>query len=131
MLFSVCFWLLINIRYNCNTFSIYISFPLLNNYPFSIAWSNALLLQLSSLSIQSATIYIKSNNLIYTIESLGQSLLNGFLFINLQQSEMLYSYYTISFTIIGSIFYLTTGLHGLHVLFGLLGFFIIMYFVIL
>ena len=127
MLFLVCFWLLINIRYNCNTFSIYISFPLLSNYPFSIAWSNALILQLSSLSIQSAAIFIRCNSLIYTIESLGQSLLSSFLFINLQQSEMLYSYYTLTLTNVGSIFYLTTGLHGLHVLFGSFGFFIIIY----
>lgn len=125
MLFSVCFWLLVNVRYSSNIFSFLVSIPLLNNYPFSIAWSNAIILQLSSLSIQSATIFIRCNNLIYTIESLGQSLFSGFLFMNLQQSEMLYSYYSLSFMVIGSIYYLTTGLHGLHVLFGCFGFFVI------
>ena len=91
---------------------------------FSIAWSNALILQLSSLPIQSSQLFIKNSDSSYAIESLGQGMLCSFLFISLQLSEMLYSYYSFSSSMIGSIFYLTTGLHGLHVLIGSLGFYL-------
>ena len=122
MLFFSCFWLLINFRFVSNTFLCFISFPLLSSYSFSIAWSNALILQLSSLPIQSIQLYIKSADLIYAIESIGQGIFCSLCFINLQFSEMLYSYFSLSVSIIGSIFYLTTGLHGLHVIMGSLGF---------
>jgi len=120
MLFFACFWLLINYRY------LFIIFPLCSvhsfiNYFFS--WSNALILQLSSLPIQSSQLFIKIGDLSYAIESWGQGLLCSFLFIGLQLTEMLFSYYSfsgssLSSSMIGSIFYLTTGLHGFHVLIG-------------
>ena len=58
----------------------------------------------------------------HAIESIGQGIFRPLCFINLQFSEMLYSYYPLSPNIIGSIFYLTTGLHGLHVIIGSFGF---------
>jgi len=121
MLFFACFWCSIDFRF-------IISFPLLSSssYSFSIAWSNACLLQLSSLPIQSSQLFIKNGDLSYAIESLGQGMLCSFLFIGLQLSEMLYSYYSFSSSMIGSIFYLTTGLHGLHVLIGSLGFYLVL-----
>ena len=51
-------------------------------------------------------------------------------FIILQIKEFLYSYYSLSYSNIGSIFYFTVGLHGLHVLIGSL-LFIIIFFIIL
>ena len=112
-----------------NHLLLFFSFPLLSSYSFSIAWSNALILQLSSLPIQSSQLFIKSGDLSYAIESLGQGMLCSFLFLGLQLSEMLYSLYSLSSVMIGSSFYLTTGLHGLHVLIGSLVFYLI-YFIV-
>ena len=137
MLFFACFWLLINYRY------LFIIVPLCSfhsfiNYCFS--WSNALILQLSSLPIQSSQLFIKIGSLSYAIESWGQGLLCSFLFIGLQLTEMLFSYYSfsgssLSSSMIGSIFYLTTGLHGFHVLIGsmvcLMLLLILVYFILL
>ena len=127
MLFFSCFWLLLHFRFVSNTSSIFIPSPLLSSYSLSIARSNALTLQLSSLPIQPTQLYIKSAELIHAIESIGQGLFRPVRFINLQLSEMLYSYYPLSPSMIGAIFYVTTGLHGLHVLIGSCGFFTICY----
>ena len=81
------------------------------------------------LAIQPAQLYIKSADLLHAIESIGQGIFRPLSFINLQFSEMLYSYYPLSPNIIGSIFYLTTGLHGLHVIVGSFVFFVL-YFVV-
>ena len=125
MLFFSCFWLLVNFRFVSNTSSIFIPSPLLSSYSFSIARSNALILQLSSLPIQPTQLYIKSADWIHAIESIGQGIFRPLRFINLQFGEMLYSYFPLSPNIIGSIFYLTTGLHGLHVIIGSIAFFIL------
>jgi len=125
MLSFSCFWLLINFRFVSNTSSIFISFPLPSSYSLSIARSNALILQLPSLPIQPTQLYIKSADLIHAIEPIGQGIFRPLRPLSLQFSEMLYSYYPLSFGMIGSIFYLTTGLHGLHVLIGCFGFFAI------
>ena len=50
------------------------------------------------------------------------------MFLVLQIKEFFYSYLSITDCIIGSIFYFTTGLHGMHVIFGLLYFFFILIF---
>ncbi len=90
MLFFSCFWLLVNFRFVSNTSSIFIPSPLLSSYSFSIARSNALILQLSSLPIQPTQLYIKSADWIHAIESIGQGIFRSPRFINLQFSEMLY-----------------------------------------
>ena len=127
MLFFACFWLLLNVRFVANTSSIFIPSPLLSCYSLSIARSNVLTLQLSSLPIQPTQLYIKSADVIHAIESIGQGIFRPVRFIHLQFSEMLYSYYPLSPSMIGAIFYLTTGLHGVHVLIGSFGFFVLFY----
>ena len=116
MLFVACFWCLINFRFISNAFSLFFSFPLLSCYSFSIPFSNLCILLFSSLPLQSAQIFIKIGFLNNTIESLGQSLSCGLLSIILQLKEFLYSYFSLSDCLIGSIFYFTTGLHGFHVI---------------
>ena len=101
------------------------SSPLLSSYSLSIARSNVLILQLPSLPIQPTQLYIKSADLMHAIEPIGQGIFRPLRLISLQFSEMIYSYYPLSASMIGSIFYLTTGLHGLHVLIGCFGFFAI------
>ena len=127
MLFFSCFWLLIHFRLISNTSSIFISSPLLSSYSLSIARSNVLILQLPSLPIQPTQLYIKGADLMHAIEPIGQGIFRPLRLISLQFSEMIYSYYPLSASMIGSIFYLTTGLHGLHVLIGCFGFFGILF----
>ena len=118
MLFVACFWCLINFRFISSAFSLFFSFPLLSCYSFSIPFSNLCILLFSSLPLQSAQIFIKIGFLNNTIESLAQSLSCGLLSIILQLKEFLYSYFSLSDCLIGSIFYFTTGLHGFHVIIG-------------
>ena len=59
------------------------------------------------------------------IEQLSQTISCGMVFLVLQIKEFLFSYLNITDCMIGSIFYFTTGLHGAHVFFGLLYFYLI------
>ena len=131
MLFVACFWCLINFRFISNAFSLFFSFPLLSSYSFSIPFSNLCILLFSSLPLQSGQIFIKIGFLNNTIESIGQSLSCGLLSIILQLKEFLYSYFSLSDCLIGSIFYFTTGLHGFHVIIGTFLFFLILVWIII
>ena len=122
MLFVACFWGIINARFIC--FFVY-SFSCFISFSFSISYSNLIILLFSSLPIQSALIFYKVGLFIGIIEELGQTISCGIVFLVLQIKEFFYSYLSISDCIIGSIFYFTTGLHGMHVIFGLLFFFVI------
>ena len=59
------------------------------------------------------------------MESFGQSVRCGLMPIVPQSKEFPYPYYTPTDSIIGTIFYFTTGLHGQHVIFGSFGRFIL------
>ena len=96
-------------------------YPLLSNCSFAIPVSNLFILCFSSVPIQAAQIFIKIGFPILTIEGLGQSVRCGFSSIILQRKEFLYSYFSLSDCMIGCIPYFTTGLHGIHVLFGCFG----------
>lgn len=48
------------------------------------------------------------------------TVLLGALFVYLQANEYYYGEFTISDGVYGTVFYLTTGLHGLHVIVGVL-----------
>jgi len=130
MLFFACFWSLINFRVISTGFSLFFSFPLFFTYSFGIPFSNLLILLFSGVPIQAAQIFLKIGFLINTIEGLGQCLCCGWLFIILQLKEFLYSYFSLSDVMIGSIFYFTTGLHGFHVLFGSFGFFLTLWLIL-
>jgi len=84
----------------------------------------------SGVPIQASQLFLKIGFLINTIEGVGQCLSCGSLFIILQLKEFLYSYFSLSDVMIGSIFYFTTGLHGFHVLFGSFGFFLTLWLII-
>ena len=121
MLFMACFWSLLNFRLILSGFSLYLSYPILSTYSFAIPLSNLLILVFSSLPIQAAQLFVKSGFLLLSIEGSAQSVSCGLLFIILQCKEFLYSYFSLSDCFIGSIFYLTTGLHGIHVILGCFG----------
>jgi hypothetical protein len=105
MLFFACFWGLVNFRLISNAFSLFFSFPLLSCYSFSIPFSNLLISLCSSLPIQAAQIFIKIGFKYNTIEGLGQSITCAYIFIILQCKEWIYSYYSLTHSLIGSIFY--------------------------
>ena len=106
---------------NVTFINLFISYPLLSSYSFTIPISNLFILIFSSVPIQAVQIFIKIGFLILTLEGLGQCILCGGLFIILQCKEFLYSYFSISDCMIGCIFYFTTGLHGIHVIIGCFG----------
>jgi cytochrome c oxidase subunit 3 len=87
---------------------------------FAIPFSNLLILLYSSFSIQSALIFMKFGFLLNMVEGLSQTVGIGILFVILQFKEFLFSIYTYSTSFIGTILYFTTGLHGVHVIIGLL-----------
>ncbi len=128
MLSFACFWCYINFRLIGSVLFIFY-FPLLSCYSFPIPFTNPLVLLFPSLPIQCSQIFIKVGFLNYSIEGLGQSLPAGFYFIILQCKEFLYSYFSLTDCVIGSIYYFTTGLHGFHVLLGTFLFFIILFYI--
>ena len=128
MLFFACFWCYINFRL-IGSLLLLFYFPLLSCYSFPIPFANLLILLFSSLPIQCSQIFIKTGFLNYSIEGLGQSLSAGFYFIILQCKEFIYSYFTLTDSLIGSIYYFTTGLHGFHVLIGSFLFYIIIFYI--
>ncbi len=126
MLFFACFWGEINFRLILNAWCLFFCFPLLSSNSFAIPYSNVILLLFSSLPIQAASIFYKIGLFNSSIEQLSQTISCGIVFLILQIKEFLYSYLSISDSMIGSIFYFTTGLHGAHVFFGLLSFWLIL-----
>lgn len=129
MLFTACFWSYCNFRLIGSTLLL-LYFPLLSCYSFSLPFTNLLVLLFSSLPIQCSQVFIKIGFLSYSIEGLGQSPSAGFYSIILQCKEFLYSYFSLTDCVIGSIYYLTTGLHGFHVVLGSFLFFILLFYVI-
>ena len=91
-------------------------------------------LSISSLSVAvivfSIYLIIKIGFLSYSIEGLGQPPSAGFGSIILQCKEFSYSYFNLTDSLIGSIFYLTTGLHGFHVLIGSFLFYSILFYIL-
>ena len=128
MLFFVCFRCYINPRL-IGLILLLFYFPLLSRYPFPIPFTNPLILLFPSLSIQYSQVFINIGFLNYLIEGLGQSLTIGFHFIILQCKEFLYSYFSLTDCLIGSIYYFITGLHGFHILLGLFLFYIIIIYI--
>ena len=126
MLFFACFWGLINFRLISNAWCLFFCFPLLSSNSFAIPYSNVILLLFSSLPIQSASIFYKIGLFNLSIEQLSQTISCGIVFLILQMKEFFYSFFNISDSMIGGIFYFTTGLHGAHVFFGLMSFWLIL-----
>jgi heme/copper-type cytochrome/quinol oxidase subunit 3 len=127
MLFVGCFWGSFNFRFVSNGYGVFFSYPLLSSYSFAIPYSNVIILLFSSLPIQSSMIFYKVGLFMGCIEQLGQTISCGMMFLVLQIKEFFYSYLSVSDCMVGSIFYFTTGLHGLHVFIGLLCFYCIMF----
>lgn len=85
-----------------------------------IPFANLLILLYSSFSAQSSLIFIKLGFLHNCVEGLAQTISIGFLFLCLQFKEFLFSIFSYSSSFMGTLTYFTTGLHGVHVIIGLL-----------
>ena len=131
MLFIALFWAIINFKLILNAWCLFFCFPLLSSNSFAIPYSNVIILLFSSLPIQGASIFYKIGLFNYSIEQLSQTILCGIVFLILQIKEFFYSYISITDNMIGSVFYFTTGLHGIHVFFGLISFWLILMLIII
>ena len=87
-------------------------------YSLAIPFSNLLMLIISSIPIQCLQLMVKIGFMVPFIESLAQLIAISIIFIELQLKEFMFSNYSISDSIIGSLNYSATTLHGLHVIIG-------------
>jgi heme/copper-type cytochrome/quinol oxidase subunit 3 len=100
-------------------------YPLFNFSALALPFTNLMVLLYSTLPGQSSLAFGKIGALVLTMESLGQLVACGVVFLTLQIMEFLYSLYALSDLFVGSIFYFTTSIHGLHVVAGCVGWIII------
>jgi cytochrome c oxidase subunit 3 len=94
-------------------------------YSLAIPFSNLLMLIISSIPIQCLQLMVKIGFMVPFIESLAQLIAISIIFIELQLKEFMFSNYSISDSIIGSLNYSATTLHGLHVIIGSINWLII------
>ena len=97
--------------------------------PLGIPLANVLILLYSSLPLQAAQIWIKKGVRSRTLECVAQAIGSGVLFLYLQLKEYTTAFFTISDSFYGCGFYVTTGLHGIHVSIGTLAFIILWFLV--
>nr|AXS65384.1 cytochrome c oxidase subunit 3 [Cucujoidea sp. 3 KM-2017] len=86
--------------------------------PLEIPLLNTMILLSSGLTVTWAHHSLMDNNFIQTTHSLILTIVLGFYFSILQGFEYYEAPFTMADSIYGSIFFLTTGFHGLHVLIG-------------
>jgi cytochrome c oxidase subunit 3 len=88
--------------------------------PWSIPFLNTFLLLYSGIFITYAHHIFIANNRKISLNWLGIGIFLGFIFILLQLFEYTYSSYDISDSVYSSSFFLLTGFHGFHVIFGII-----------
>lgn len=86
--------------------------------PIEIPLLNTLILLTSGLTITWSHHRLIENNYNQALQSLILTVILGFYFTILQGFEYIQAPFTISDRVYGSTFYITTGLHGLHVIIG-------------
>lgn len=126
MLSFVRFRSLTNFRPIIPGYSSLISYPLLSSHSSATPSPNPSIPAFPSPPIQASQIFIKLAFLLPTIEGISQSVCPGTMSSGLQSKEFFYSTFSLSDNCIGSIFYFTTGPHGIHVIFGCFGRFIVL-----
>nr|AOY39505.1 cytochrome c oxidase subunit 3 [Scolytinae sp. BMNH 1039990] len=90
-------------------------------YPFNpleIPLLNTLILLTSGLTITWAHHSLMENNYKQTLQGLALTVILGFYFTILQGFEYLEAPFTIADSAYGTVFFMTTGLHGMHVMVG-------------
>lgn len=86
--------------------------------PWSIPLQGTCVLQSSGFTVTLAHHAIRSGNKDLTLLSLAITVIQGAYFVYLQFGEYSNSEFTFSDSVYGSAFYMTTGLHGIHVIVG-------------
>jgi cytochrome c oxidase subunit 3 len=86
--------------------------------PFSIPLLNSILLLSSGVTITCAHHYILVGDYNYSGRFLFLTVLLGVVFLGLQMFEYSHSIVRINSSVYGSVFFLLTGFHGLHVTIG-------------
>nr|APX39997.1 cytochrome c oxidase subunit 3 [Cryptocephalus obliteratifer] len=86
--------------------------------PLEIPLLNTLILLTSGLSITWAHHSLMENNYIKAMQGLTLTVILGVYFTILQSFEYIEAPFTISDSVYGSSFFMTTGFHGLHVIIG-------------
>nr|YP_009441882.1 cytochrome c oxidase subunit III [Xylosandrus crassiusculus]AOY40077.1 cytochrome c oxidase subunit 3 [Xylosandrus crassiusculus] len=86
--------------------------------PLEIPLLNTLILLTSGLTITWSHHSLMENNFNQALQSLLLTVLLGFYFSMLQGFEYMEAPFSIADSVYGSCFYMTTGLHGLHVIVG-------------
>nr|ATL23290.1 cytochrome c oxidase subunit 3 [Sympiezomias velatus] len=86
--------------------------------PLEIPLLNTLILLTSGLTVTWAHHSIMENDYKQSIQGLSLTVILGFYFTLLQAYEYIEAPFTIADSIYGSTFFMTTGLHGLHVIIG-------------
>nr|AML26595.1 cytochrome c oxidase subunit III [Scolytinae sp. BMNH 1274713] len=97
------------------------NWPPKNIYPFNpleIPLLNTLILLTSGLTVTWAHHSLMENNFKQALEGLTLTVLLGFYFTILQGFEYMEAPFSIADSVYGSTFFMTTGLHGLHVIVG-------------
>lgn len=84
----------------------------------SVPLLNTILLLMSGVTITYSHQAVLVRNKKLAIDGLVWTLIYGFCFLFLQFLEYRYSYFSINDGIYGSVFYILTGFHGLHVIIG-------------
>nr|APX40725.1 cytochrome c oxidase subunit 3 [Longitarsus rutilus] len=86
--------------------------------PIEIPLLNTLILLTSGLTVTWAHHSLMENNYLQSLQSLLLTVILGIYFSMLQGYEYMEASFTISDSVYGSSFFMTTGFHGLHVLIG-------------
>ena len=119
MVFIGCFWSMLNSKL---TSWIYYYLILFSNICYSIPFTELIILVYSSLSNNASFIFIFISFYYGYFQSIYSILLSAFSFLYIWLMELMYSLYCIYDDYFDCIFYFTISIHGLHVLFGFLGF---------
>nr|QCX29669.1 cytochrome c oxidase subunit III [Blattisocius keegani] len=86
--------------------------------PFNLPLLNTLILLSSGMTITWSHFSLLNNKLYMTMKTLILTLILGLLFSYIQLFEYKNSLFSLNDSIFGSIFYMLTGFHGSHVIFG-------------
>ena len=88
--------------------------------PYKLPFVNTILLLSSGLTVTISHVHLKLRQYGRSIFFLVLTIIYALIFLKIQFNEYLYSKFTIADSTYGSLFYILTGFHGLHVIIGTL-----------